>query len=169
MLLSHASTKVFARKDRSPTTANVYDPSVESDAKVSHQLTVSSPFLFRIKSTSEIIVILNEATLSFLLLAPCDSNPCSNSGQCNVVGSAYRCTCLPGYTGTVCEVNVRPGIERSILSPNLPTINVYFYFYLYGLATCSINCSPGYCFSNPGSNPPYACYCPNGTMQLKSC
>ena len=37
------------------------------------------------------------------------------------------------------------------------------------LGTCSINCSPGYCFSNPASQPPYACYCTDLTIQLKSC
>ncbi|CAF0757505.1 unnamed protein product [Adineta steineri] len=76
--------------------------------------------------------------------SPCDSNPCSNSGQCSVNGSGFRCTCLPGYSGTMCEINNRP-------------------------ASCQINCTPGYCISNPGSNPPYACYCPSGAIQPKSC
>ena len=37
------------------------------------------------------------------------------------------------------------------------------------LAVCEINCAPGYCFSNPASQPPFACYCPDGTIQLRSC
>ncbi|CAF1677376.1 unnamed protein product, partial [Adineta ricciae] len=35
--------------------------------------------------------------------------------------------------------------------------------------SCTINCSPGYCFSNPASQPPYACYCPDQSVQLSSC
>ncbi|CAF4814724.1 unnamed protein product, partial [Rotaria sp. Silwood2] len=40
---------------------------------------------------------------------PCDTNPCSNSAECIVVGSSFQCKCLPGYTGSFCETNIRPG------------------------------------------------------------
>lgn len=42
------------------------------------------------------------------MLAPCDSNPCRNAGKCNVIGSLFTCTCLPGYIGNTCETNIRP-------------------------------------------------------------
>ncbi|CAF4840302.1 unnamed protein product, partial [Rotaria magnacalcarata] len=38
----------------------------------------------------------------------CSPNPCSNSGECSVVGSGFRCNCPPGYSGTLCETNIRP-------------------------------------------------------------
>ncbi|XP_069622657.1 sushi, von Willebrand factor type A, EGF and pentraxin domain-containing protein 1 [Ranitomeya imitator] len=36
----------------------------------------------------------------------CVLNPCQNSGTCKQVGSGYTCTCLKGYTGTKCEINI---------------------------------------------------------------
>jgi hypothetical protein len=42
-------------------------------------------------------------------------------------------------------------------------------FLFFSSAFCGINCSPGYCFSNPASQPPYACYCTDNTIQLNSC
>ena len=93
-------------------------------------------------------------------LAPCDSNPCMNGGTCSAVGNTFSCSCLPGYSGRSCESNLRPGtIEQLFTSPFEPLC----------LAVCEINCAPGYCFSNPSSQPPFACYCPDGTIQLRTC
>ncbi|CAF2817982.1 unnamed protein product [Rotaria sp. Silwood2] len=78
------------------------------------------------------------------MITPCDRNPCLNSGKCYPVGNSFTCACPLGYSGQTCETSIRP-------------------------ATCTINCSPGYCFSNPSTQPPYACYCPDHTIQLKSC
>ncbi|CAF4971051.1 unnamed protein product, partial [Rotaria socialis] len=75
---------------------------------------------------------------------PCDSNPCLNSATCTNGGTNFLCSCPPGYTGSLCETNIRP-------------------------AFCSIDCSPGYCFSNSGIQPPYACYCTDDTIQLNRC
>ncbi|XP_073447245.1 sushi, von Willebrand factor type A, EGF and pentraxin domain-containing protein 1 isoform X2 [Aquarana catesbeiana] len=36
----------------------------------------------------------------------CFLKPCQNSGTCKQVGSGYTCTCLKGYTGTKCEINI---------------------------------------------------------------
>jgi len=33
----------------------------------------------------------------------CRSNPCVN-GDCNDLINGYECSCLPGWTGTNCEV-----------------------------------------------------------------
>lgn len=43
------------------------------------------------------------------ILAPCDSNPCLNSGACLISGNTFTCSCPPGYIGSTCETNIRPG------------------------------------------------------------
>ncbi|XP_076066701.1 protocadherin-like wing polarity protein stan isoform X3 [Oratosquilla oratoria] len=39
----------------------------------------------------------------------CYSNPCGNHGSCMRREGGYTCVCLPGYTGTNCEVNMLSG------------------------------------------------------------
>ena len=35
----------------------------------------------------------------------CVSSPCQNGGSChNHVGGGFRCSCLPGFTGDICNV-----------------------------------------------------------------
>ena len=36
----------------------------------------------------------------------CQSVPCNNNGSCTGNKTHYQCTCLPGFTGSHCEVEV---------------------------------------------------------------
>lgn len=35
----------------------------------------------------------------------CKSNPCINNGTCIDAENNYFCTCMPGYSGTHCEID----------------------------------------------------------------
>ncbi len=53
----------------------------------------------------------NSQLMQFLLVVkPCSSSPCLNSGVCRNTGDNYRCICTSRYTGTRCE---RRGIKNN--------------------------------------------------------
>jgi hypothetical protein len=33
----------------------------------------------------------------------CNSRPCLNGGLCNVTAAGFKCTCSPGFVGSICE------------------------------------------------------------------
>ncbi|KAI6653592.1 Neurogenic locus notch-like protein 1 [Oopsacas minuta] len=41
-----------------------------------------------------------------VFIDPCDSNPCSNGGECITNGTTYECLCPPGYIGENCGAGV---------------------------------------------------------------
>ena len=52
-----------------------------------------------------------------LVVNPCDSTPCANSGNCTAMGPFnFTCQCAPGYTGPVCEDEIDGCL--SITCPN---------------------------------------------------
>ncbi|CAF1481289.1 unnamed protein product [Adineta ricciae] len=64
----------------------------------------------------------------------CSTNPCYNGGSCQIhAGGGFRCTCLPNFTGFLCEAgNV---VASNVCNPNpcangrccpLPSFNTFF-------------------------------------------
>lgn len=43
------------------------------------------------------------------IFAPCESRPCRNGGTCFVDGQTFRCRCLSGFTGSLCETTTNQG------------------------------------------------------------
>ncbi|XP_049806323.1 protein crumbs [Schistocerca nitens] len=37
---------------------------------------------------------------------PCNANPCENNGTCHVQDKTYKCSCLPGFEGHRCEIDI---------------------------------------------------------------
>uniref|UniRef100_A0A8C4ECW7 Sushi, von Willebrand factor type A, EGF and pentraxin domain containing 1 n=1 Tax=Dicentrarchus labrax TaxID=13489 RepID=A0A8C4ECW7_DICLA len=46
----------------------------------------------------------------------CFLNPCQNKGTCEEVGAGYVCTCMPGFTGFLCEAEVNECISFPCLN-----------------------------------------------------
>uniref|UniRef100_A0A8C2AYQ9 Sushi, von Willebrand factor type A, EGF and pentraxin domain-containing protein 1 n=1 Tax=Cyprinus carpio TaxID=7962 RepID=A0A8C2AYQ9_CYPCA len=49
----------------------------------------------------------------------CLLNPCQNQGTCEEVGVGYVCTCLPGFTGLMCEAEVNECSSSPCLNEGL--------------------------------------------------
>ncbi|XP_038064211.1 fibrillin-1-like isoform X3 [Patiria miniata] len=43
-------------------------------------------------------------------------NPCSNSGTCIDGVNTYSCSCLPGFAGTLCQININDCVSRPCLN-----------------------------------------------------
>lgn len=46
------------------------------------------------------------APVFFSEINECDSNPCQSYGSCTDLIADFRCTCIPGFSGKQCEVNI---------------------------------------------------------------
>ena len=74
----------------------------------------------------------------------CQTNPCHNQGICSDVQNGYTCTCVPGFTGTNCEVNFDDCSENPCLHGMcMDLINSY-----------KCTCETGYHGSNCDSQTP---------------
>ena len=54
----------------------------------------------------QVHIVPIESSLLLIVIAvieECEENPCENGGSCTKHVSDYLCTCLPGYTGTLCQ------------------------------------------------------------------
>ncbi|XP_078571570.1 uncharacterized protein LOC144859154 [Branchiostoma floridae x Branchiostoma japonicum] len=69
----------------------------------------------------------------------CAIDPCRNEGTCQDLINEYRCDCLPGWTGTTCEIDVNECDANN------------------GQGPCDPN--NGICQNSPGS---YKCWCKVG-------
>ncbi|XP_077973714.1 sushi, von Willebrand factor type A, EGF and pentraxin domain-containing protein 1-like isoform X2 [Styela clava] len=48
----------------------------------------------------------DEALLEALYYNECFAKPCKNSASCSGHGTTFTCTCQPGYSGDVCEIDI---------------------------------------------------------------
>ena len=48
----------------------------------------------------------DEVIYSIADIDECGSNPCHNNASCVNEVAQYACECLPGYTGTDCEIGM---------------------------------------------------------------
>ena len=50
-----------------------------------------------------VIPVVSNSMSHLPVIEECEANPCENGGSCTKHVSDYLCTCLPGYTGTLCQ------------------------------------------------------------------
>lgn len=65
-------------------------------------------------SNASIFDVLSQCKFEYgliFILAPCQSSPCHNQGECHDKGldvTGYQCQCQPPFEGTLCEVRQNP-------------------------------------------------------------
>ncbi|XP_053388454.1 uncharacterized protein LOC128551583 [Mercenaria mercenaria] len=73
---------------------------------------------------------------------PCNSKPCQNNGKCSRVGYTkdFLCTCLPGYTGLQCQIDINECASNPCLhgATCFDLINEYFCGCISGYT--NVNC-----------------------------
>ena len=84
----------------------------------------------------------------------CEENLCENGGTCLAYADTYNCTCLSGYTGTLCETS----LDGKFAIPNL--VIALGYMYVLCIACNERVCeNGGTCMADAGT---YSCTCPTG-------
>ena len=64
----------------------------------------------RLPSSRLILLLVNSTNIRLVIchfsgpsVNPCQSIPCLNGGNCQVIGNIFTCSCLAGFVGTRCE------------------------------------------------------------------
>lgn len=57
-------------------------------------------------------------------LDECLSNPCQNGGMCHDHANGYTCSCLPGYLGIYCEMDIAVCETGKLMVYNGRCINI---------------------------------------------
>ncbi|XP_019713979.1 sushi, von Willebrand factor type A, EGF and pentraxin domain-containing protein 1 isoform X2 [Hippocampus comes] len=75
---------------------------------IQHCSSFGSSFLPKEESVTAApqVEVIEDYQASSQVFHECFLNPCQNKGTCEEVGAGYVCTCMPGFTGAKCEVDV---------------------------------------------------------------
>ncbi|XP_015258798.1 PREDICTED: sushi, von Willebrand factor type A, EGF and pentraxin domain-containing protein 1 isoform X2 [Cyprinodon variegatus] len=77
-------------------------------SSIQHCSSFGSSFLAKEESVTDApkVEVSEEYEVSSQVFHECFLNPCQNEGTCEEVGAGYVCTCMAGFTGAKCEVNI---------------------------------------------------------------
>ncbi|XP_050423737.1 protein crumbs isoform X2 [Adelges cooleyi] len=114
----------------------------------------------------------------------CNSSPCQNGGSCNLIGNnQYNCSCLPGYTGQTCQIDIDECLSKPCLNGGICndlingfrcdcTDNFMGTYCQLPFDTCAKIPGPclnnGSCIHKTSSLKDYTCMCPLG-FEGKNC